>query len=38
MMGWTMVNPPLQVFLVEGDDAAELFLNETKRGGYEVFN
>jgi hypothetical protein len=23
-------------FLVEGDDAADLFLNETRRGGYEV--
>ena len=31
-----MVYLRLQVFLVEDGDAAELFLNETRRGGYEV--
>ena len=36
MTAWTMLNLPLQVFLVEDGDAAELFLNETRRGGYEV--
>jgi hypothetical protein len=36
MTGWTTVNLPLQVLLVEDGDAAELFLNETRQGGYEV--